>query len=225
MLKVLPLGLVCLFVTATGTWAEMFVQERAEEAAKLEASRGAAERVGDAITLRLNTGETLTWRNGTQCSDERGAGANYGNCFWYVFIDHYAAQHAYLVAKMYQEGYSYEWIDDRTGQTTRLEDAPHFSPSGDRFVIVRANEIEGYSGVQIWGCPDGKPVKEWDFEPTEAGANVYALYTFQSWEGEDAVSLRAEGVVDRKDRFSNLPVQLIRSPEWVVKGLPQPSRR
>jgi hypothetical protein len=169
------------------------------------------------------TGETATRREGPKCDNESGVRVDYDNCFSYVFVDHVTAQHAFLLAKAYYEGYDYEWIGDRTGQSTRLEGAPHFWPAGDRVVIV----IEGGSngGVEVWRCPDGKPVKGWDLEHRAAGAKLVVEYEFKSWDGEDRINLLAfGGIADGRGglerKFERLPVRLIASPKWAIRGLP-----
>jgi hypothetical protein len=86
--------------------------------------------------------------------------------------------------------------------------------------------IEGGSngGVEVWRCPDGKPVKGWDLEHRAAGAKPVVEYEFKSWDGEDRINLLAfGGIADGRGglerKFERLPVRLIASPKWAIPRL------
>ena len=214
MLRFIVWSFVCL-LTATTAQAEMLVQERAQEAGKLKDSQGTAQRVDDAIVLRLANGTVVTRRNEDQCGGD-GKPPLYQHCIRYVYLDHFPDHHAFLVGQMFWEDLFYEWIDDRTGEIAHIRCEPHFSPAGGRLIAVCPSEM-GYNGIQVWAHKGDKLVLEWEHEPKE-----YALYTFQEWDGEDVVKLTMTTYVDNK-MTENLPARLVRSPEWTIQGPPEKS--
>ncbi|MCX8505983.1 MAG: hypothetical protein ORN98_05140 [Alphaproteobacteria bacterium] len=192
-----------------------------EERERIAAMNGLVQRIdADNLMLKLTDGSEITLTNGNKCGGD-GTELEYSNCYGYVFYGHDEIAHGYFVLIGFYESQAYQWVDDRTGEITRIWDFPHLSQSRNRFVSVAATESEGQNGIQIWDLTSGKPVKEWEYSPTE-----YALYEFVDWEDEDTVNLSVFTYPQRDDKNpeSNkpitLPVKLLRLPEWHIEGLP-----
>jgi len=218
MLRFFVVGIALLVPPLIGlASAEDVDQIRQEEAEKLKAHEDVARRDGEDLILRLTNGATVTRRNEKRCGAEpdgtfSAVTFDYLHCFDYVFADHIRDRHAFLVKQYYQEDLVYEWIDETSGETTRLEDEPHLSPSGDRLVLVGAADL-GFNGIQIWDRQGDKFVKAWEHKPAP-GPMVY--YGFLGWDGEDAVNLETS-IYNADSNATKGTARLLHSGDWSVE--------
>jgi hypothetical protein len=164
-------------------------------------------RRGGELLLTTAAG-TVTFSNHDQCGDD----GQPLNCEEYIFVRYSPEHHGFLVLIGYYEGYDYRWVDDISGRVTALDDQPHFSPSGNSFVVVKASEAYGRNGIWIWASKD--PRLLWEYEPKE-----WALFSFVSWDGEDAIRLRVETRV--QDQTVEVPARFVRTDRgWKREGPP-----
>ena len=124
----------------------------------------------------------------------------------------------YLLRARYYEGSDWRLVDHHTGRTTAVFAEPHFSPDGRHFVAASAAEIYDASGIELWSVGGNRPALDWKHEPTQ-----YALYSFVTWEGNDAVLLEVRTFVARELR--RLPARLSQiGSRWVLEGPAEASR-
>lgn len=173
-------------------------------------ANGTVTRRGGELLLTTGAG-TVTFSNRDQCGDD-GRPFDSRNCEEYIFVRYSPENHGSLVLTGYYEGYDYRWVDDVSGRVTVLDEQPHFSPNGKSFVVVKATEAYGRNGIWIWA---GKgPRLLWAYEPKE-----WALFSFVSWDGEDAIRLRVE--TDVQDKPVKSPARLVRTDDgWKREGPP-----
>ncbi len=163
-------------------------------------ANGTVTRRGGELLLTTGAG-TVTFSNRDQCGDD-GRPFDSRNCEEYIFVRYSPENHGSLVLTGYYEGYDYRWVDDVSGRVTVLDEQPHFSPNGKSFVVVKATEAYGRNGIWIWASKG--PRLLWAYEPKE-----WALFSFVSWDGEDAIRLRVE--TDVQDKPVELPARLVRT--------------
>ncbi|MDI9349020.1 MAG: hypothetical protein QM537_03340 [Candidatus Symbiobacter sp.] len=173
------------------------------------------KRINNRLELNASSGKKIIFTDGV-CKGGEGT-----DCNRFSFYKHFNNVHAFIVYERLYEGMIYYWVDDRTGEVTKLEDNPQLSPSGKKFALVNGSESDEYfSGIEIWSLESGKPVKEWT-NPQ------YAFYSFVMWENDDTIVVtRDESGNDNGEFFSTIkPVEilrLLRRPEWHLEKIPSP---
>jgi hypothetical protein len=146
-----------------------------------------ASRKGDVLILRLDNGVTKTFRSNPKAC----YGDNTEKCNVTTLIGYMSPQHMFVLRGSVYELTRYGLVGGRNGQVVGLEGEPHLSPDGKRFVVVAvADEMNGWErDVAIFSESSFPPRLEWSYK-TEAPPDVYAIYSFVGWDGNDRISLR-----------------------------------
>lgn len=113
-----------------------------------------------------------------------------------------ASGHFLLVSAVYYgEEPGYLLIDRTRGIQWHLGDRPNFSPDEHHFVVARCNEMEGFSGVQLWQVQreaNGKLFFVYELE-----RHSQTCYMSVSWSGNENVEMTSEiqGIASSDDDF------------------------
>ncbi len=183
-----------------------------DEAAVIRSLHGRVERQGPVLTLRAKSSATVL----TDISCEPVPPPS--NCVHHEFVAYEPSHHIYLVENTYWEGRDYTWISDEDGSSVSIKGFPHYSPSGNRLVVVNAAEEVSFNGIQLWRVLNGFPELEWEYSPAE-----YALYEFVAWENDKSIQLHVTTWFDHKIK-EGLPARLVqRDPGWHLEGPPERS--
>jgi hypothetical protein len=172
-----------------------------------------ATRAGASLHLKLRDGTTKTFISDYKACQEGDA----EKCLQYWLRAYLPAHQAVLVAADAYESGRVMLVNLRSGNVTILEDEPHFSPSGQRFVVVKASESEEVENdVAIYTARSDPPALEFAFKATEG---TYALYSFVKWDGESRIRLkvytREKAGTDPKD----FDAQALRTGrDWRIDG-------
>ncbi len=134
-------------------------------------------------------------------------------------VAYFPKHRAVLVSVGLYESGSYQFVNVDSGKATRLEEEPQFSPSGDRFAVVKGSESEAVDNdVAIYAARSDPPVLEFSARQPDG---AYALYSFVGWGGENRVNLtiytREKAGADPKD-FSAAAVRTQKG--WRFEGTP-----
>lgn len=203
---------VMLFAGAFAAWGE--TPDYAAEAAVIAGTQGRVQRNGASLLFRAADGTSQTLIDQEQCG-AAGEGAHDRHCDHHTLSAYLPDRHAFIVKTRYGEGASFTWINERNGQSVRLEGEPHFSPDHNRFVAVDASMEYPYV-IQIWRLTDAMPLLEWESPPIKTVG-----YEFTGWNSDDEVELKYTIWNETKPQL-DLPARLIYStandPPWVLQG-------
>jgi hypothetical protein len=177
--------------------------DRYSEMDLLRSLHGLVERGEGVLTVHAANGTTVVVRDGRDCRGD-DADEDVMRCITHRLIAHIEDHHALLIRNDHWVTYDYSWIDDRSGASVDIEDLPHFSPDGTRFVVTKANQMPGFNGIQLWRLVDDMPVLEFQYAPKE-----FALFDFRAWDEEADVLLEITTYVDRRPVV--LPAHLVRT--------------
>jgi hypothetical protein len=156
------------------------------ERQQIDASEGKATRHGATLSLATDAGPVLLISR-DQCGDD-GRDLQSDNCHFYYFIAHDRAHHGYLVEVRFYEGGKAIWIDDRTGLLTMLDRAPHFSPSGARFIVTSGCVAYQRTLTTIWRSDD--QTLEWQHGMMSMGpygGGSDGCFEFVAWASETEI--------------------------------------
>lgn len=183
-----------------------------------------ASRAGDRLTLKLSNWKIKRYESDTQACEDGDA----EKCIAYDLVGYFRAHQAYLISVSGWEGGVVHLVRRSDGSQTLLDAEPHFSPDGNIFAVIAANEAYGNNLVDIWRMPtDGPPVLEFRYEPSE-----YALYKFKAWDGNDRLFMEVTlwhnkdlvtvpvEAVQVQGSWKLLPPQLERASEYVPPARP-----
>jgi hypothetical protein len=176
--------------------------------------RGLATRSGASLSLTLHNGTTKTFNSDYKACQDGDA----DTCIQYWFRAHLPAQQAVLLqADEYESGATL-FVSLRSGNVMILDDEPHFSPSGERFAIVKGSESERDNDIAIYTAKSDPPALEFAYSSPE---QTYASYSFVGWEGDARIRLkvltREKAGTDPKD----FDTQAVRTEAgWRLEGPP-----
>jgi hypothetical protein len=141
-----------------------------DEMACLDKLSGIVERDGDHLRLKLANGKAKVFTTTRQACD---AGM-YEKCLQYRLVGYYSRQGLFLVGVgFYLEGGTFFLVSARTGEHARIDEIPHFSPSGKRLAVVSASESGGENSIEILSTASDPPGSEWRYVVPEGG--VFAV--------------------------------------------------
>ena len=169
------------------------------------------------LALKLTDGSWIRLSDEVLCGRTPQEPLNPAHCLLYNFIQYLEKAHSYVVETKNYEGKAIILINDRTGAKTEILGFPHLSPSGVRFVSFAEDEKDDQNSIETWNLSSGEPVKEWEYWPSN-----HARYIFRYWNGENEVLLFVNKNIDNSNN-GNLPIKLLRLPEWHIEGLPEKS--
>lgn len=199
LLLSLPLLLPAL-PAAAGDWDDLYK----EEAPRIAPYAERVVRKGDALNLRLESGEKVTFTNPAKSCEEEDE-----DCIVYVFDSFFAAHGDFVVEALYIEADEYLLVDGRSGEQTAVVARPQADPDGHRFICVRRDEMMGYA-IEMWRLGDGAPVQEWSYDSDRP-------LDFVAWRSPDDVELAA--VTYTGDGETTKPAHLLHDAEgWRLVG-------
>ncbi|MEK7840778.1 MAG: hypothetical protein AAB252_06385, partial [Pseudomonadota bacterium] len=111
------------------------------EAATLKKYPHLAERVGDTLTLKIQSGANLQLKD---CKE------TYCDIYYYRLQAYFPTLNIYLVEKKTIEESAYALIHLKTGKEINIDELPLFSPDIKRFVTVNICEAHCTRRIQIW---------------------------------------------------------------------------
>lgn len=123
----------------------------------LDSAKGKAERLDENLVLKLKIGNRKL-KNKKECRSEKTE----TECVRYVFMAYSTEINSFVVAELSYEGRGYLLINAENGVSVYLKDFPIFSPSGQNFIVVLANDNEVGFGLQIWKRKNSKYSLEWE---------------------------------------------------------------
>jgi hypothetical protein len=184
-----------------------------DEAELIRLLNGRVERHGPSLTLHTNKSAIVF--TDISCDPVPVP----PDCVSHALVAYDISHHVFVVENGYYEGHDYTWINEETGFTVKIKGLPHYSPSGNRFVVVNADEAFSFNGIQLWRTLGGFAGLEWEYSPAE-----YALYEFVAWQNDKNIQLRVTTYVDHELK-EGLPARLVqRDPGWHLEGPPERSR-
>ena len=178
---------------------------RDEEAECLKQLAGMARRDGDHLRLMLANGQARTLTTTRQACDAD----IYEKCLIYRLEGYFARHRQFLVKVGFLfHGGTTLLVSRRTGRDVRLDETPHYSPSGKRLAAVSASESQdhGENSIEIWTASD-PPRSEWRHEVPEG---EYALYKFIGWDGEERLKMTVTTRIGGQ-LHDSLPVEAVRT--------------
>lgn len=137
---------------------------RLAEPAVLAASDGRAQRQDDTLILKPTSAPAIVMTDRKQACEAALVDA----CQGFALMAYGA--HAFVVQKFLYEGSVFDLIDDHSGRQTPLRGLPHFSPSGDEF-LVAPFDLEsdvGPDNLQIWRRAGDGATLEWSHPSRQA---------------------------------------------------------
>jgi hypothetical protein len=207
---------VCLSGTAGARVDPRDLSDDRSELELLRSLHGLAQRGEGVLVLHLADGRMVQIRDARDCRSD-DADEDVMRCVTHRLIAHFADHHAFLVRNDHWVTYNYSWIDDRTGTATEIEDLPHFSPGGARFVVTKPNQMPGFNGIQLWRLANDKPELEFRYSPPR-----FALFDFRAWNSDSDVLLDMTAYVDRSPVL--LPAHLLHATSgWRIEVPPDAS--
>jgi hypothetical protein len=181
---------------------------------------GIVERIGNALEIKLKNGETKTFfSNFEACED-----GNVERCLLYWVSAYLPKLRAIVLTVGAWESSAAALVNVDSGNVTELESEPHLSPSGDRFIVVKASESEHVEkDIAIYTAMSDPPALEFTYSAPEG---TYALYSFVRWEGDTRIKLRIYTRANGKRDPQDFDTEAVRTKTgWQLRGpLPGPSR-
>ena len=115
------------------------------------------------VTLKLLGGDFVEIKN------ELNADSSQIN---YIYVDYLPKVGFFVVKNYYFEASDYSLVNDKSGKITKVKGFPKASPSGKYLLTFGPDlaSVSDFSGIQIFGFPDGRFTKMYEYE----------------WEGFDA---------------------------------------
>lgn len=157
---------------------------RCDKEAKCVAElHGMASRSGDVLILKLDNGITKTFRSNRKACDESAE-----NCELTILIGYMPPQHMFVLKQIGLDIVGFVAVSGQNGKSFQLEAEPHLSPDGKRFVVVAADEMNGWQrDVAIFSTLSFPPKLQWGYKTRKP--DEYALYSFLGWDGNGRIRL------------------------------------
>jgi hypothetical protein len=152
-----------------------------KEAKCLEQLHGLASRNGDVLSLRLENGDTKTYEDDSAACNHAGE-----SCSQTWLIGYLPSHQLFVLCNQGLQVRHCSLISRRDGDAATLEAQPHFSPDGNRFVVVAADDSNGINDVIIFNSGSFPPLREWIHVPKQPTTT----YAFLRWDGNNQVRLR-----------------------------------
>lgn len=196
-------------VSAWADWPFDVGALREDDTNPIRAANGRVVRDGNRLSVRLATGEWRTFQNADMCENTEIRG---DNCVRHAFVEYNAQQHVYLIMHTYWEWGDFTAIWEDTGQSELLMDYPHFSPSGNRFVVVSNHDCCNTNGLQVWDRVGSGFRLIWSMD----GQKMDYGSEFVRWVNETRVEMKFQTRKDgRLEGINNADIQLARN-QWIV---------
>ena len=126
-------------------------------------------RIGNVLEIKLKNGETKTFFSNFEACEDGDA----EKCIQYWLSAYLPKQRAVVLKVDAWESGAAALVNVDSGNVTDLEDEPHLSPSGDRFVVVKASESEHVEkDIAIYTATSDPPALEFAYSKPEG---AYAL--------------------------------------------------
>jgi hypothetical protein len=179
---------------------------------------GIVERVGNTLAIKLKNGETKTFFSDFEACED----GDVDRCIQYWLSAYLPKQRAVVLKVNGWESSAAALVNIDSGNETKLEDEPHLSPSGGRFVVVKATESASFDNhIAIYSATSDPPALEFAHR-NEKG--TYALYSFVRWEGETRIKLKVFARVNGKRDEEEFNTEAVRTKAgWQMRG-PLPGR-
>jgi hypothetical protein len=159
-----------------------------KEAKCLEQLHGLASRNGDVLSLRLEGGETKTYEDDSAACNHAG-----DSCSQTWLVGYLPAHQLFVLCNQGLQARHCSLISRRDGDAATLEAQPHFSPDGNRFLVIAADDSNGRNDVIVFNSGSFPPLREWIYVPKQPRTT----YAFLRWEGNNQVRLRES--IDKVD--------------------------
>jgi hypothetical protein len=159
-----------------------------KEAKCLEQLHGLASRNGDVLSLRLEGGETKTYKDDSAACNHAG-----DSCSQTWLVGYLPVHQLFVLCNQGLQARHCSLISRRDGDAATLEAQPHFSPDGNRFLVIAADDSNGRNDVIVFNSGSFPPLREWIYVPKQPRTT----YAFLRWEGNNQVKLRES--VDKVD--------------------------
>jgi hypothetical protein len=181
--------------------------------------RGLATRSGASLHLTLHNGTTKTFNSDYKACQDGDA----DKCIQYWFRAHLPAQQAVLLQADEYEAGAMLFVSLRSGNVMILDDEPHFSPSGERFAIVKGSESDRDNDIAIYTAKSDPPALEFAYSSPE---QTYASYSFVGWEGDTRIRLKVHTREKAGADPQEFDTQAVRAEAgWRIEGpAPGPSQ-
>jgi hypothetical protein len=200
---------LCLAIPADARVDPRDLSDDRSEQELLRSMHGLAQRGEGVLVLYLANGKTMEVRDGRDCRGDDPDNDEM-RCVTHRLIAHFVDHHYFLVRNDHWVTYNYSWIDDRSGAAVEIEDLPHFSPDGTRFVVTKPNQMPGFNGIQLWRLKGETPALEFQYSPRH-----FALFDFHAWDNDTDALLDMTVYVDRQPVVR--PAHLVRRTDgWQV---------
>jgi hypothetical protein len=208
--------------TASATCGIDIEDQKADalEAACLREFGRLANRSGDLLTLRLESGASKVYRDDPKACEDDDA----KNCISHRLAAYHAEAHVYSIVIHYYEGSSVELLSAHTGNVLRLSGTPYFSTDGSRFIVID-NDL-AYGGphdLSVGSTVNGLLSLEWqhvneDSEPRE--------WRLERWIDNDHIALRVfPADTGQKCPDNNCDAVLVHfGNSWAIRQLPANQR-
>jgi len=122
-------------------------------------------RTPEGLIFQLKNGQAKILKDNTDFEDEEFVR--------HFFLSSWNDIGQWQVLSMYNESFSYLLIDQTEGTETSIWSDPAFSPDKKFFLTASADIDAGFipNGFQLWSVKNKKPVKVWEKELTDWGAD------------------------------------------------------
>jgi hypothetical protein len=155
---------------------------RFSEAKCLERLAGLASRHDEVLQLSLLNGRTKIFvHNDYAC--RRG---DTSNCLVTTLSGYYPTLQAFVLERSAYESRKVAYVSRRAGEMITLDDYPHLSPNGKRFVAVAASEAWAVENdIALFSTEVDPPKPIWRYK-----AANYEMWYFVGWDGDDRIKLQ-----------------------------------
>jgi hypothetical protein len=125
----------------------------------------AVTRTPEGLTFKLKNGELKLLKDNTDFEDEEFVR--------HFFIRSWPDMAQWQILSTYNESFTYLLIDQTDGTETSIWSDPAFSPDKKYFLTASADIDAGFipNGFQLWTLKNNKPIKLWEKELTDWGAD------------------------------------------------------
>jgi hypothetical protein len=145
--------------------------------------RQSASRTGELLTLRLENGQSKTYRDNQKACDEDDS----ENCIHYSLGGYHPQAHVYSILIRYYEGSTFELVNARTGNTLKFSGLAYSSPDGSNFLVI--DDDLAYGGeydIAVGSTATDPPSLVWQ----QSTADGPVEWQLKRWIDNDHAALR-----------------------------------
>ena len=156
-----------------------------------------ATRSGNVLTVWTGPKRAQHFVDGVGCSAEEPSIRK--ACVRFLYLGYSVRSRMYYVYEAHYEGGFWLLLNRNNGRAMRFDGFPEVSPNGEAILVLRNNDQDGPSGVEIWGADGADFVKQYSGIPInhpESGASRYIA--LKKWLSESSVQLTIEQFVPGK---------------------------